>query len=334
VPGSSRKINYLLRPAKNIERKMLVEAFRCLKGFGRLNSYQYVGFGSHFFSDFKLIHRSLGVPQMINIEADEEARARFEFNRPFTCIQLKFGSSTSVLPKLDLKRKTILWLDYDNPLNPTVLNDVKTACTKAVSGSVLVVTVDTRVEPPSNPDDDLEKTSSSQSWLSEDDDPEKMRKYLTENLGNRVPPGIRNKDFVGWRTAAVYRTIIDNEIRKTLSDRNGALKADKQIQYQQLFNFEYQDTAKMLTVGGLLYEKRHAKSAANCDFASLFFVRSDKKPYRIVFPTNLTLDEIRYLDKNLPRRTSPPRGFLISRGDMDAYAEVYRYFPAFVEAEL
>ncbi len=297
---------------------MLAEAFRCLTSFGKLSSYQYVGFGSHFFSDFKLFHRSLGILEMTSIEADEEDRARFEFNRPFSCIRLAFGLSTSILPKLNWNRKTILWLDYDFPLNLTVLSDVNFFCTNAVSGSVIVVTVDARVEPPSEQEDDLRK----------------MRSWLLENLGERVPPNIRNKGLVGWGTAAVYRTIIDNEIRNTLSQRNGALQAKRQIQYDQLFNFEYQDSAKMLTIGGLLYEKRHAELVENCDFESLFYVRSGQKPYRIEVPTNLTLDEIRYLDKNLPRRTRPPRGFPISRADMDAYAELYRYFPAFVEAEL
>lgn len=93
VPGSWRKINYELRPAKNIERKMLSEAFRCLTSFGSVSSYRYVGFGSHFFSDFKLFHRSLGITQMISIEDNKEYKERFTFNIPYSCIKLRFGNS-------------------------------------------------------------------------------------------------------------------------------------------------------------------------------------------------------------------------------------------------
>ena len=55
MPKSYESVNYVLRPAKNIERKMFCEAFRRLAEFGRVDSYRYVGFGSTFFSDFSLV---------------------------------------------------------------------------------------------------------------------------------------------------------------------------------------------------------------------------------------------------------------------------------------
>src|SRR5947208_3271845 len=91
-----RRINYALRPAKSIERKMLTEAFGCLASFGRVSAYRYVGFGSPFFSDFILFHRTLGINNMISIEQDVDHRERFAFNRPFSCIQLEYGSSNEI----------------------------------------------------------------------------------------------------------------------------------------------------------------------------------------------------------------------------------------------
>ena len=43
---SYEKINYNLRPAKNIERKMIAEACRLLPSVRPVNRYRYVGFGS------------------------------------------------------------------------------------------------------------------------------------------------------------------------------------------------------------------------------------------------------------------------------------------------
>ena len=43
---SYQKVNYALRPAKNIERKMICEALRQLSGFCLVETYRYIGFGS------------------------------------------------------------------------------------------------------------------------------------------------------------------------------------------------------------------------------------------------------------------------------------------------
>lgn len=310
MPESWRKVNYDLRPAKNIERKMLLDAFRCLTIFGKLNSYRYVGFGSVFFSDFKLFHRSLGMTQMISIEDTKKRNEqRFNFNRPYSCVKMEFGNSRDVLPKLSWSQRTILWLDYDKKtgLDPDHLADVGYFCASAVPGSVLVVTVDAR----------------------EGDPPDERLDSLVKRLAEKVPIDVKNKDLVGWGTARVYRRIIDNEIHKTLYERNAALGHEEQVRYKQLFNFEYEDSTKMLSSGGLLYERRQEPLLKECDFKSLRFIRSGMKPYQIVVP-NLTVNEIRHLDRNLPYRQGCP----ISMIDARRYSELYRYFPAFVEAEL
>jgi hypothetical protein len=78
MPGSYEKINYGLRPAKCIERKMMCEAFRRLSEFGSVESYRYIGFGSTYFSDFSLFHKHLGITNMISMEQDEHNAPRFE----------------------------------------------------------------------------------------------------------------------------------------------------------------------------------------------------------------------------------------------------------------
>ena len=137
---SYERINYSLRPAKTIERKMIVEACSRLRSFYSLQGYRYVGFGSPYFQDFSLLHRSLGITDMVCIEQETDDAPRFEFNRPFSCISLKFGISTDVLPELDWKdRPTILWLDYDGTLDEDVLSDIALVATNLASRSFLVV---------------------------------------------------------------------------------------------------------------------------------------------------------------------------------------------------
>jgi Putative O-methyltransferase len=317
--ASYERIHYGLRPAKNVQRKMLVEALRRLSEFGSLSSYRYIGFGSTYFSDFSLFHKALGIRQMISIERDVSNKKRFEFNRPFSCIQMSFGESSNVLPSLKWNVKTILWLDYDGPLAPSMLSDVKFFCASAVSGSLLIVTVN--AEP---------------SGLQEN----KTRlEELVESLGREcVPPDVKERDLSDWGKARVCRRILNAEILETLSARNGAQPEESKVRYKQLFNFHYKDGDKMLTVGGLLYEGGQDGILAKCGFDQLEYIRSSMKadcaPFLIQVPM-LTYREIRHLDKQLPRnkhaRLSLPK---VSRGDVKNYENIYRYFPTFAETEV
>src|ERR1700761_6192677 len=113
MSSSFEKINYSLRPNKSIERKMICEAFTRLSLLDHLSNYRYIGMGSAYFADFILFHRNLGMTNLISIEKEESKKARFEFNKPFSCIDIKYGNSSTVLPNLELeKSKNIVWLDY------------------------------------------------------------------------------------------------------------------------------------------------------------------------------------------------------------------------------
>jgi len=313
VPGSYEKINYQIRPAKNVERKMFAEAFRRLSEFGRLDSYRYIGLGSSYFSDFYLFHKSLGLRRMISIEQDVDNQARFRFNRPFVCIKLHFGKSNDVLPVLSWNAKTIVWLDYDGLLNSSVLTDISTFCSSAIAGSVIVVTVNAMPDRPA----------------------EHRIKHLTARVGaDNVPQDLTHSSLADWGTAAVYQRIINNQINQRITERNGGLENSRQFVYRQLFNFRYADTAKMLSVGGVIYERRQQAAFDRCAFEKLFdFVKTGSDAYLIEAP-NLTLREIHHLDSQLPNKTQRLRARSIPTSDIEKYARVYRYFPRFAEAEI
>jgi hypothetical protein len=321
MPGSYEDINYNLRPAKTVERKMLCEAFRRLSEFGKVENYRYVGFGSTYFSDFVLFHKALGITNMLSIERDLENMERFLFNRPFGCIEIEFGESTEVLAALSWPVRTILWLDYDGKLDANVLADVQLFSASAPPGSVIVVTVN------AHPD-----------WL-DGASAARLAEHRLQQLEDRVgrekiPADISGKDLQAWGVAGVCRRIVENEILETLVERNGGLDRGSEICYAQLFNFNYADGAKMLTVGGLLYDEGQSPMFARCEFENLSFVRMADEPYLIQIPS-LTYREIRYLDTQLPTddcaKLDAPA---VPPSHVEMYARVYRYFPTFTEAEL
>jgi hypothetical protein len=293
---------------------MLNETFRALSNFGRVREYRYIGLGSNYFGDFILFHKSLGISNMISIEHDGPSRARFLFNRPFLCVNVKFGESGEILPQLLWNVRTILWLDYDGPLDKGMLADVQFFCANAPSGSVLLVTVDGRADKQETPAED-------------------RLHYLNERLGDKVPRGLSEKDLAGWGTAKVYRRIIHNEIQESLANRNGPMESGSKILYRQLFNFNYQDGARMLSVGGLVYDAGQSDIMEACGFSSLQFLREGEDACEIQVP-NLTLREIRLIDSQLPNTNVPGIASWIPKEDLEKYSLIYRYFPHFVEAEL
>ncbi|NVM20275.1 MAG: hypothetical protein HWN68_00660 [Desulfobacterales bacterium] len=313
MKASYEKINYNIRAAKCIERKMLCESFRRLSVFGKIESYNYVGFGSTYFSDFSFFHKSLDIRNMISIEKDENNKDRFEFNRPFRCIKMEYGSSNEILQKLNWDARTILWLDYDGRLNQEVLLDINSFCTKVTPGSLIIISVN--AEPGKELGTRFQK--------------------LRDAVGHKkIPEGTREKDLLKWGTAKVFRAIIYNEIMQILNGRNGVRSQGNKLCYRQLFNFNYSDGAKMLTTGGIIYDEGQRPLFDRCSFRDLLYIREEDEAYHIEIP-NLTFKEIRYLDEQLPRKQGQTLTISgVRQADINKYEKVYRYFPAFTEANL
>lgn len=328
MAGSYRAINYALRPAKAIERRMLCAAFERLYPFQRIETYRYVGFGSIYFSDFQLLHRELGITNMLSIEKDVSAKACFKFNRPYKCIRLKFATSTEVLPTLSWKRRTILWLDYNDRLNVNILGDIATVFLRATSGSMVVISVNAQPDTePSKEERDLYQEATGKPF----DLGDYRLRIAKELVGEKLPVGTSGADLRGQEFARVFRDIIDSAIAEQLSIRNAMLPVGKKIHYRQLFHFRYKDGAQMLTVGGILYRDAEEKVVAACDFDTLPFIRAGAEHFSIKAPC-LTAKEIRHLNSQLPARSFlRVRAPGVPDADVKRYVEVYRYFPAFSE---
>ena len=114
MTASYRLVNFRLRPAKAVERKMIIEVCSRLGAFSNLLGFRYIGLGSPFFNDFSSLHRRYGLTNLICIERESQDKDRFLFNKPFDCIEMQWGESTDVLPNLQWTGiPTIIWMDYE-----------------------------------------------------------------------------------------------------------------------------------------------------------------------------------------------------------------------------
>ncbi len=329
MAGNHREINYSLRPAKAVERKMICETLRRLYPFGEIDTYRYIGFGSIYFADFQLFHRSLGMDVMLSIEKDSYAQECLEFNKPYKCVRLDCRPASEVLPEVDWRAKSIVWLDYNSKLDRTVLSDIGSVCAKACSGSVLVVTVNVHVE--RDPDEATRHDYSAQTGLEFTLDGYRLYE-LRKRVSDRLPPEVKGSDLRGKGLAALSRNVMNSKVQEALSSRNSVAPTDKKLVHRQIFNFHYSDGTPMLTVGWVFFEAAEEHKFDVCAFCGLSFVRSGEEPFAIRIPC-LTIKEMRHLNAQLPQVGVPAVTLPgVPPSDIERYAEIYRYFPTFAEA--
>lgn len=306
--------NYRLRPAKGVERRMMCETFGRLSLIAPLQRYQYIGFGAVSFADFLLIHRQLGITDMTSIDdAKPEAQERFKFNLPFKCVKLEFERSTKALATMPLKTPTIIWLDYTDSINRSIIEDVEYVCDEMSAGSVVVVSINVHALTTEVPDPKI-----GQKRL------DKLRLDVGEEL---VPADIKVEDLGGWNFAKVSYRILTDRIRQAVVDRLAPLR------YEQLFHFWYQDGAKMLTLGGILLDDDTAEQWKKSGVEQFPHCRPGASPFEIVIP-DLTVRELRHLDQSLPRVAEDPVAAFLPQDDVAAYERIYRFFPLMAETDL
>jgi hypothetical protein len=342
---SFTKINYKLRPAKTVERKMIAEAFRKLSTFHRLQEYQYIGFGSIYFVDFSLFHKSLGLHKMISIEKEEKARARVEFNRPFSCIEVYFDTSNNVLPTLDYDQPSIIWLDYDGKLDSDCLSDINTVCANIQPGGMFLITVNVQPESLQSTQDEPANDENGPEIAAQPNEKLSLSEYRLQALHaqvtrQRVPARLTGKELSMSGLPPVIKEIIENEIYSALNNRNGGLPNDQKLRFEQLFNIRYNDGASMLTFGGVFLNDSLAESFNVANFFELPFCTQNSSVYQLKMP-NLTNKEVAFLDSQLHEmydfnRSSlvknRPEVKIIPESDINKYAQIYRFYPTFTES--
>ncbi len=307
--------DYRFRPVRNVERNMICEALGRFSGAGRIHRYRYVAFSGVGFNDFALFHHKLGIADMIGIEEREEAASRLLRNRPYACIKLRFGSSSlAELRKLSWRKPSVVWLDYsDQELSEAVITEIALVTSKLKSGSILLVSV--RADTEGHPRLHVKS----------------LLKFTDETLLSR---DLKAADLSKWKYASVVASILSNQVRQTLADRNGALTENNRLRFRQLFHFNYHDPLRTLTFGGLFVDENDAATFDVDRLDGLGFVRGEgADPFEIKIPV-LTLREIKYLDSLLPNRGMDQRNpTWIPLLERRLYRDIYRYFPHFHELE-
>ena len=320
MPPSYRLVNFRLRPAKAVERKMIVEVCGRMSAFSNILAFRYIGLGSPFFNDFTMLHRRYGIKNLICIEREVQHQTRFLFNRPFDCIEMEWGESSDVLPMLPWAGiPSIVWMDYDDKLSDSMLADIRTIFSQIETGSLAIFTIQATGN--SFGDDEYSPNDEKRSPLED----------FRDQLKEFVPTDVSDRDMRGKAFQKLVWRIVDNEISRVLDQRNAAMPAQNQVLYKQLFNVMYADDVRMTTIGGIVYRADQEQRLATCEFADFEFLRYGDEPLEIKVPS-LTHREQWKLDTRLP--SGQPTLDFLAPSDISEYGKIYRYYPMFVETDL
>ena len=312
-PSTASFISYDLRPAKQAERRILIDFLKCANEGGvTISDCRYVGMGGTRFYDFHLIHRFLGISRMISLERDPDLITRSTFNCPFDFISVQHKTVAQFLAGDADDRKTIYWLDYDDGLSPEITGDITALGTRVKVGGFAFVTV--YALPPGI----LEKMTK-----------ERRLEYFQQHLAD-YSIGLTADDMENSRFPETVHRVLVSAFTNAFSAR-----ADGQLQL--LFQVQYRDSTPMVTVGGVFCEKRAVNRILRRVKADLPFLMGEEPPYKIR-NLNLTERERAVFDMAVTKRRSNSRqaNSLKSLGfkdqDFDTYRDLIRFLPRYHES--
>lgn len=310
-------IAYDLRPAKQIERRMLIDFVRSSSGCGMdLSLYHYIGMGGVRFIDFLIVHRYLGISDMTSVEQNQNILPRCEFNKPIGSIRIFPGEASDYLNSYAPKGPGLIWLDYDWSLSNKVQNDIVAIGSKAKVGTFLFVTV--AGDPPR--------------FLRDKGTDDRLA-YFTDELGDFARTLSRD-EFQN----SVFRFTIAKTLLAIISF---AFANRTDSTFLPLFRVIYKDTTAMVTVGGLLSPPLEVNKYRAAIFSGMSLLgRLGTNDFYEIDTLNLTEQEraafeIVATSNPIDRvREDEIKKLGFDDSDITIYRDLIRYMPRYIESYL
>jgi|GEM_PF-4291476 len=307
--ASSTKVQYDLRAAKQVERRMLIDAFQILAVGGfPIRDYEYCGMGAIYFVDFAMLHRHLGMEHLFSAEEDKGSYKRAAFNCPYSSVKVENVTIGDLVKRRPTGKDRIVWLDFDQVMGAAHLEDIRQTTSLLSPGSILLVTLD------------AEWPESAESVVG-------VKEYyqsVADTFAASLP--------VDWyHRSEVHRACASIILQTVESGLNGS-----GLHFERLFYFTYADGHLMVSVGGMICDDDCRKRLRLTGIHRSPYVRTDWQaaPCHIEVP-KLTRKERMYLDGHMPAGESfRPEPFDLPEQDLRHYKEIYRFMPSYGELYL
>ena len=310
--STARFIPYDLRPAKQAERRIMLDFLENAKEGGLyISDSRYVGMGGFKFHDFVMMHRHVGLREMISLEHDTKLAERALFNRPYDFIKVQHTRSSKNINQSGGNKKSIFWLDYDDSLNDDIVYDISLLGDKLVNNSLAFITVAADLPSDLMPLNEAERKAS-----------------LVDQFGDFALSvtleDVEDQSF----SIATYKIL--------LSLITNAFAARAPLQFTSGFRVLYRDTTNMLTIGGYLTDAATASMIAQKVKTNLpFLCRDTAKPYKIrnfnLSERERALIEFASSKKRASKEANQLRRLGIKNADIEAYRDLLRFVPRYFE---
>lgn len=306
-------ISYDIRPAKQSERRILLDLLKIAGDCGLpIADYRYVGMGANRFYDFLLIHKYLGIANMISLEHDPIMFQRAVFNCPYRFIDVQEKTAVDFITGDPFSVSSILWLDYDGGISPRIVRDIASLSTKLRVGDFCFVTVF------GGPPGALDRENNQARLV-----------WFQDQLGD-----VANEVSL----ADVEKASFSDAVHKVLitAFRN-AFSVRRDGQFTPFLQVEYTDSSPMITVGGGLLEEGKALSFMRRIKKALPFLSAEDATLYEIKSLHLTERERGLFDRATTQATkrSSERNQLKKLGfketEIAAYKDLIRYLPRYVE---
>jgi hypothetical protein len=311
--STAKFISYDLRPAKQSERRILVDILKIGGDCGLpIDTYRYVGMGANRFYDFLLLHKYLGISNMTSLEHNPEMFKRAEFNVPYGFIQVQQKTAAQFIAGDDAVPPSIYWLDYDGGIGDSIIGDISSFSTKLKVGDFCFVTVAGGIPRV------LEKLN----------DTERLA-WLQDSLGD-VSGTLTTQD--------VERANFHQGVHKLLITAfKNAFAPRREGKFVPLLQVAYSDSVMMVTVGGAFLADGIAVDYRGRIKRALPFLTTDgpvmyrikslalTERERVLFDRAVTSSPKRRIERNALKTL----GF--KDAELAAYKDLVRYFPRYVE---
>lgn len=326
-------VNYWLRPEKQVERKILIDAFHVLKKIWYdVSEYKYIWFWSTYYQDFLMFHKYLCITNMVCYES-RSIPWRMELNKPYDFIELRNRKiEDDVWSGIDTGTKSIIRLDYEKSLDTDILDLIYDVFQLLCPWSIFLITINARfdwVQVDSRVIDKLKE----EKIMGILGNKNKLSKYITDYKIKEIKQTLWDtilKINKSQLTSKDYGKILvesmRNKIQESILARGGDLK------FVQLFNYRYSDWAPMVTIWGIL-ESKTKKRKIISTFKDVNYINLSLEPLSLNLP-NLTLKERRHLDSNLWTLKDWVRSDLskeFTEAELENYIKFYKYYPNYQE---
>lgn len=311
--STAKFVSYDLRPSKQAERGILVDVLKVAGDCGLpIRDYRYVGMGANRFYDFVLLHKYLGVRDMVSLEHDPRMYERALFNVPYRFIDVRNIRVIDFLATDAPSCSEIIWLDYDGGIGPDIVSDIASAAMRAKVGDFCFVTV------AGAPPRIMQNESDSN------------RLTIARDLMGDVASDVELQDMERSRFPSAVHKILMASFKNAFATRREAI-------FVPLLQIEYADSMPMVTVGGAFLAPGTATEIRTRLKKALPFLSYDREKLYEIRSFHLTERERALFDRAItsPKKRSSERNALKSLGfrdsDFDAYSDLIRYLPRYVE---